>query len=176
MRSVALLPSVECTAEPVAGEVVLRIHTTQEAERRCQDVIRYLRRLLGSSLGCEVRPLPLARFGSAPITPLPLAHPRFIATPPLPVRATPRRPPHQLDSPRRRSLHPSSSPPLTVVPRSGRDEGESGLWWWSRRSLCWRRRRCEGHCYRRSRRRSRGHGARRQQNRSCVVGCGGDPA
>jgi len=42
-------------AEAAAGEVVLRVHPTQEAERRRQDVISYLRRLIGSSLGCEVR-------------------------------------------------------------------------------------------------------------------------
>jgi len=80
-------------------------------------VICYLRQLLG----CEVRPLLLTRFGPGPtpITPLTLAHPRFITTPPLPSCATPCRPPHPLDSPRRQSPHPSSSPPLTVVLRSG---------------------------------------------------------
>lgn len=46
-------------AEAAAGEVVLRVHPTQEAERRRQDVIGYLRRLIGSSLGCEVRALRL---------------------------------------------------------------------------------------------------------------------
>jgi hypothetical protein len=54
VRSVALLPSAERAAKPVDGEVVRRVHPTQEAERRHQDVIGYLRRLLG----CEVRPYP----------------------------------------------------------------------------------------------------------------------
>lgn len=42
-------------AEAAAGEVLLRVHPTREAERRRQDVIAYLRRLIGSCLGCEVR-------------------------------------------------------------------------------------------------------------------------
>ena len=42
-------------AEAAAGEVVLRVHPTQEAERRRQDVIDYLKRKIGSSVGCEVR-------------------------------------------------------------------------------------------------------------------------
>ena len=41
-------------AEAAAGEVLLRVHPTQEAERRRQDVIGYLKRLIGSSVGCEV--------------------------------------------------------------------------------------------------------------------------
>ncbi|CAN6176660.1 unnamed protein product [Urochloa humidicola] len=41
-------------AEAAAAEVVLRVHPTQEAERRRQDVIGYLKRLIGSSFGCEV--------------------------------------------------------------------------------------------------------------------------
>nr|CAB3455329.1 unnamed protein product [Digitaria exilis] len=42
-------------AEAAAGEVVLRVHPTVEAERRRQDVIGYLERLIGSTVGCEVR-------------------------------------------------------------------------------------------------------------------------
>ncbi|XP_025802325.1 uncharacterized protein LOC112881714 [Panicum hallii] len=49
-------------AEAAAGEVVLRVHPTQEAERRRQDVIGYLKRLVGSSVGCEV-----FAFGSVPL-------------------------------------------------------------------------------------------------------------
>uniref|UniRef100_A0A804QHB9 PAP/OAS1 substrate-binding-related domain-containing protein n=3 Tax=Zea mays TaxID=4577 RepID=A0A804QHB9_MAIZE len=49
-------------AEAAAGEVVLRVHPTREAERRRQDVIAYLRRLIGSCLGCEV-----FAFGSVPL-------------------------------------------------------------------------------------------------------------
>jgi hypothetical protein len=41
-----------------AREVVLRVHPTQEAERRRQDVVGYLRRLIGSTFGFEVRALP----------------------------------------------------------------------------------------------------------------------
>jgi hypothetical protein len=46
-------------AEAAAREVVLRVHPTEEAERRRQDVIGYLKRLIGSSVGCEVRSRPL---------------------------------------------------------------------------------------------------------------------
>ncbi|RLN34651.1 uncharacterized protein C2845_PM03G16320 [Panicum miliaceum] len=49
-------------AEAAAGEVLLRVHPTQEAERRRQDVIGYLKRLIGSSVGCEV-----FAFGSVPL-------------------------------------------------------------------------------------------------------------
>uniref|UniRef100_A0A804MU33 PAP/OAS1 substrate-binding-related domain-containing protein n=2 Tax=Zea mays TaxID=4577 RepID=A0A804MU33_MAIZE len=49
-------------AEAAAGEVLLRVHPTREAERRRQDVIAYLTRLIGSSLGCEV-----FAFGSVPL-------------------------------------------------------------------------------------------------------------
>ncbi|CAL5084742.1 unnamed protein product [Urochloa decumbens] len=49
-------------AEAAAAEVVLRVHPTQEAERRRQDVIGYLTRLIGSSFGCEV-----FAFGSVPL-------------------------------------------------------------------------------------------------------------
>ncbi|KAJ1292429.1 hypothetical protein BS78_02G390700 [Paspalum vaginatum] len=49
-------------AEAAAGEVVLHVHPTREAERRRQDVIAYLTRLIGSSLGCEV-----FAFGSVPL-------------------------------------------------------------------------------------------------------------
>ncbi|CAN6206478.1 unnamed protein product [Urochloa humidicola] len=49
-------------AEAAAAEVVLRVHPTQEAERRRQDVIGYLTRLIGSSVGCEV-----FAFGSVPL-------------------------------------------------------------------------------------------------------------
>ncbi|OEL21751.1 hypothetical protein BAE44_0017230 [Dichanthelium oligosanthes] len=51
-----------CAAEAAAGEVVLRVHPTEEAERRRQDVIDYLKRLIGSSVGCEV-----FAFGSVPL-------------------------------------------------------------------------------------------------------------
>ncbi|KAF8656566.1 hypothetical protein HU200_060627 [Digitaria exilis] len=49
-------------AEAAAGEVVLRVHPTVEAERRRQDVIGYLERLIGSTVGCEV-----FAFGSVPL-------------------------------------------------------------------------------------------------------------
>ncbi|CAL5071152.1 unnamed protein product [Urochloa decumbens] len=49
-------------AEAAAAEVVLRVHPTQEAERRRQEVIGYLTRLIGSSFGCEV-----FAFGSVPL-------------------------------------------------------------------------------------------------------------
>ncbi|KAL5197187.1 hypothetical protein ABZP36_000699 [Zizania latifolia] len=49
-------------AEEAAHEVVLRLHPTEEAERTRQDVIGYLQRLFGSSLGCEV-----FVFGSVPL-------------------------------------------------------------------------------------------------------------
>ncbi|WVZ67076.1 hypothetical protein U9M48_016214 [Paspalum notatum var. saurae] len=49
-------------AEAAAGEVVLLVHPTREAERRRQDVIAYLTRLIGSSVGCEV-----FAFGSVPL-------------------------------------------------------------------------------------------------------------
>ncbi|XP_062190111.1 uncharacterized protein LOC133893156 [Phragmites australis] len=49
-------------AEGVAREVLLRLHPTEEAERRRQGVIAYLKRVIGSSLGCEV-----FAFGSVPL-------------------------------------------------------------------------------------------------------------
>ncbi|KAG8099096.1 hypothetical protein GUJ93_ZPchr0013g35023 [Zizania palustris] len=49
-------------AEEAAHEVVLRLHPTEEAERTRQDIIGYLQRLFGSSLGCEV-----FVFGSVPL-------------------------------------------------------------------------------------------------------------
>jgi hypothetical protein len=45
-------------AEAAAREVLLRVHPTQEAERRRQDVVGYLKRLIGSAFGFEVRALP----------------------------------------------------------------------------------------------------------------------
>ncbi|GJN10674.1 hypothetical protein PR202_ga28789 [Eleusine coracana subsp. coracana] len=49
-------------AEAAAREVALRVHPTQEAERRRQDVVGYLKRLLGSTFGFEV-----FAFGSVPL-------------------------------------------------------------------------------------------------------------
>ncbi|KAL6657364.1 hypothetical protein ACP70R_005144 [Stipagrostis hirtigluma subsp. patula] len=49
-------------AEAAAREVVLRVHPTDEAERRRQDVIAYLKHIIGSSIGCEV-----FEFGSVPL-------------------------------------------------------------------------------------------------------------
>jgi hypothetical protein len=43
-------------AEAAAREVALRVHPTQKAERRRQDVVDYLRRLIGSTFGFEVPP------------------------------------------------------------------------------------------------------------------------
>ena len=81
VRSVALPPSAERAVEPVAGEVVLRVHPTQEVERRRQDVIGHLRR----PLGCEVLPrrarVLLLR------TPTPCASPSPSARAPTPSRA-----------------------------------------------------------------------------------------
>jgi hypothetical protein len=54
-------------AEAAAGEVLLRVHPTREAERRRQDVIAYLTRLIGSSLGCEVRARVAPRPASPPL-------------------------------------------------------------------------------------------------------------
>jgi hypothetical protein len=45
-------------AEAAAREVLLRVHPTQEAERRRQNVVGYLKRLIGSAFGFEVRALP----------------------------------------------------------------------------------------------------------------------
>nr|CAB3458983.1 unnamed protein product [Digitaria exilis] len=50
-------------AEAAAGEVVLRVHPTVEAERRRQDVIGYLKRLIGSTVGCERSALTGAGYG-----------------------------------------------------------------------------------------------------------------
>nr|CAB3484551.1 unnamed protein product [Digitaria exilis] len=50
------------TAEAAACEVVLCVHPTKEAEQHRQDVIGYLKRLIGSSVGCEV-----IAFGSVPL-------------------------------------------------------------------------------------------------------------
>jgi hypothetical protein len=73
-------------AEAAAGEVVLRVHPTQEAERRRQDVIGYLKRLVGSSVGCEVRVPPsptepharalASRGACSSLSPCPAAAPR----------------------------------------------------------------------------------------------------
>ncbi|KAL5199140.1 hypothetical protein ABZP36_002652 [Zizania latifolia] len=49
-------------AEEAAREVVLRLQPTEEAERTRQDIVGYLKRLFGSSLGCEV-----FVFGSVPL-------------------------------------------------------------------------------------------------------------
>jgi hypothetical protein len=72
-------------AEAAAGEVLLRVHPTREAERRRQDVIAYLTRLIGSSLGCEVRArVAPARFASAPFSfPFPVLLPCRAAAAPL---------------------------------------------------------------------------------------------
>jgi len=77
-------------AEAAAGEVVLRVHPTQEAERRRQDVISYLRRLIGSSLGCEVRAYPPLR--SLSIS-LPEGAVYFLASASASSLASPCRPP-----------------------------------------------------------------------------------
>ncbi|TVU37229.1 hypothetical protein EJB05_10532, partial [Eragrostis curvula] len=49
-------------AEAAAREVALRVHPTQEAERRRQDVLGYLKRLFGCTFGFEV-----FAFGSVPL-------------------------------------------------------------------------------------------------------------
>lgn len=54
-------------AEAAAREVALRVHPTQEAERRRQDVVSYLKRLLGSTFGFEVS-LSLSLFSLSPAT------------------------------------------------------------------------------------------------------------
>ncbi|TVT99677.1 hypothetical protein EJB05_54938, partial [Eragrostis curvula] len=51
-----------CAAEEAARGVVLRVHPTQEAERHRQDVLGYLKSLLGSTFGFEV-----IAFGSVPL-------------------------------------------------------------------------------------------------------------
>jgi len=84
----AIRRDVVRAAEAAAGEVVLRVHPTQEAERRRQDVISYLRRLIGSALGCEVRacapaPIPL---------PLPSPYPTLLACASASSLASPCRP------------------------------------------------------------------------------------
>ncbi|TVU21236.1 hypothetical protein EJB05_30861, partial [Eragrostis curvula] len=49
-------------AEAAAREVAVRVHPTREAERHRQDVLGYLKRLLGSTFGFEV-----FAFGSVPL-------------------------------------------------------------------------------------------------------------
>ncbi|GJN33427.1 hypothetical protein PR202_gb22025 [Eleusine coracana subsp. coracana] len=49
-------------AEAAAREVALRVHPTKEAERHRQDIVGYLKRLLGSTFGFEV-----FAFGSVPL-------------------------------------------------------------------------------------------------------------
>ena len=48
--------AVAC-AEVAAAEVVRRVQPTEASERRRADVIDYARRIVGTSLGCEVRSL-----------------------------------------------------------------------------------------------------------------------
>ncbi|KAG8079314.1 hypothetical protein GUJ93_ZPchr0007g3542 [Zizania palustris] len=61
-RSAAIPVEAMRAAEEAAREVVLRLQPTEEAERTRQDIVGYLKRLFGSSLGCEV-----FVFGSVPL-------------------------------------------------------------------------------------------------------------
>uniref|UniRef100_A0ACD5WM67 Uncharacterized protein n=1 Tax=Avena sativa TaxID=4498 RepID=A0ACD5WM67_AVESA len=49
-------------AEAAAGEVLVRLHPTEAAERRRQEIICYVKRLIGTTFGCEV-----FAFGSVPL-------------------------------------------------------------------------------------------------------------
>jgi hypothetical protein len=54
-----ILPEAMRAAEAAAEEVLVRVHPTEAAERRRQEIIDYAQRLIGSTFGCEVRrPLP----------------------------------------------------------------------------------------------------------------------
>uniref|UniRef100_A0A0E0MLD5 PAP/OAS1 substrate-binding-related domain-containing protein n=1 Tax=Oryza punctata TaxID=4537 RepID=A0A0E0MLD5_ORYPU len=61
-RAASIRPEATRAAEAAAREVLLRVAPTEEAERRRQDVVGYLRRLFGTALGCEV-----IAFGSVPL-------------------------------------------------------------------------------------------------------------
>lgn len=68
-RPASIRPEATRAAEAAAREVLLRVAPTEEAERRRQDVVGYLRRLLGTALGCEVRacvPLVVAAAAAPP--------------------------------------------------------------------------------------------------------------
>ncbi|KAM3392162.1 hypothetical protein ACQJBY_013354 [Aegilops geniculata] len=60
-RAPAIPPPLRA-AEAAAREVVLRLHPTEEAERRRHKVIDYAKNLIGTTFGCEVFP-----FGSVPL-------------------------------------------------------------------------------------------------------------
>uniref|UniRef100_A0A0D9X2Y3 Polymerase nucleotidyl transferase domain-containing protein n=1 Tax=Leersia perrieri TaxID=77586 RepID=A0A0D9X2Y3_9ORYZ len=61
MRAPSAAP-IRAEAVRAADEVVLRVQPTEEAERRRQNVIAYLKHLFGTGLGCEV-----FAFGSVPL-------------------------------------------------------------------------------------------------------------
>ncbi|TVT96772.1 hypothetical protein EJB05_58013, partial [Eragrostis curvula] len=87
-------------AEAAAREVALRVHPTQEAERRRQDVLGYLKRLFGCTFGFEVRAL----FHPLPVSLLiPFLRVRLLGC--RPVRRSSRRPaavPRSRSAPARR--------------------------------------------------------------------------
>uniref|UniRef100_A0ACD5YAS4 Uncharacterized protein n=1 Tax=Avena sativa TaxID=4498 RepID=A0ACD5YAS4_AVESA len=57
-----ILPEAMRAAEAAAGEVLLRLHPTEAAERRRHEIIAYVKRLIGTTFGCEV-----FTFGSVPL-------------------------------------------------------------------------------------------------------------
>ncbi|KAF0900284.1 hypothetical protein E2562_007069 [Oryza meyeriana var. granulata] len=79
-RPASIRPEAMRAAESAALEVLLRVEPTEEAERRRQDVVSYLRRLFGTALGCEVRaPPPLI---ASVLRPVSAAAPELVSTSP----------------------------------------------------------------------------------------------